>query len=267
MSLTISLPAGKLLTLTADAFTSGSITKLSDSVGVEPSSPVAVVANSSPEFGAFAKDRRYEIVSNSGKIGVSITASSGKFDSDLTSTGDLSISGDTQDQTTITNIGTVPASITVVENGDGNNHTTTLTLAGVLPAITGGVDQAIGLLIYTFPDGAIVINHAYITVGITQSEGNINADTPEVGLGTVIGTGVVAVLSTTLEDILTGQVAANCTGTATVKTAIPTAAVPFIIETGDAHTLHFNAADGWAASGDLAATVAGTVIIDWSFIE
>lgn len=179
-------------------------------------------------------------------------------------TGTQTVSGS---KITSQNLGADGVGVTSVETGDGNQHTTTITLAGVLPAITGGVNQAVGLLIYTFPAGAIVINHAYISVGITQSEGNIDADQPEVGLGTVIGTGAVAVLSTTLENIITGQVAANCTGTATVKTAIPTAAVPFVIEIGAAHTLHFNAADGWAASGDLAATVAGTIVIDWSFVN
>ncbi|MCZ6898336.1 MAG: hypothetical protein O7D95_06505 [Betaproteobacteria bacterium] len=199
-----------------------------------------------------------EIVNNRG-VPVVQTRESGQV-----VTGTQSVSGS---KMTTQNLGADGVGVTAVETGDGNQHTTTITLAGVLPAITGGVNQAVGLLIYTFPAGAIVINHAYISVGITQSEGNIDNDQPEVGLGTVIGTGAVAVLSTTLEDIITGQVAANCTGTATVKTAIPTAAVPFVIETAAAHTLHFNAADGWAASGDLAATVAGTIVIDWSFVN
>jgi len=198
-----------------------------------------------------------EIVNNRG-VPVVQTRESGQV-----ITGSQTVSGS---KITSQNLGAVGAGVTAVETGDGNQHTTTLTLAGVLPAITGGVNQAVGLLIYTFPAGAIVINHAHISVGITQSEGNIDNDQPEVGLGTVIGTGAVAVLSTTLENIITGQVAANCTGTATVKTAIPTASVPFVIETSEAHTLHFNAADGWAASGDLAATIAGTVVIDWSFV-
>ena len=75
------------------------------------------------------------------------------------------------------------------------------------------------------------------------------------GLGTVIGSGAVATLdgTATFENILTGQTAADANGTATVKTALPTAGVPFIIESGDAHTLHFNVADAWAddTGGDL----------------
>jgi len=181
-------------------------------------------------------------------------------------TGNSTVSGSS---VTTANVGTVGTGTTAVEGGDATHHTTTLTVAGVLPAITGGVDQAVGTLLYTFPAGDVVVNHAKLNLAITQSEGNINADMPDVGLGTVIATGVVNVLggTATFEDIITGQTAADSNGTATVKTAIPTAAVPFVIESGDAHTLHFNAADGWAASGDLAATITGTVVLEWDFVE
>lgn len=181
-------------------------------------------------------------------------------------TGDQTVSGNAL---TTKNVGTVGVGTTAVEGGDATHHTTTLTVAGVLPAIAGGADLAVGTLLYTFPAGDVVVNHAKLNIAITQTEGNITADTPDVGLGTVIATGVVAVLSGTgtFEDIITGQTAADSNGTATVKTAIPTAAVPFVIESGDAHTLHFNAADGWAASGDLAATITGTVVIEWDFVE
>jgi hypothetical protein len=72
----------------------------------------------------------------------------------------------------------------------------------------------------------------------------------------------------TFENIIIGQTAANASGTATVKTALPTAGVPFIIAAGDAHTLHFNVADGWAndTSGDLTADIAGTVVVVWHFL-
>ncbi len=168
---------------------------------------------------------------------------------------------------TTANLGTAAAGSTAVEHGDGRRHTTVLTVSTVLPAIAGGADLAVGKLLYTFPAGEIIVDGAYVTLAITQSEGNITADTPEVGLGTVIGSGVVAVLSgtATFEDIITGQVAADCNGTATVKTATPTAGAPLVIAAAAAHTVHFNVADGWAASGDSAAALAGTVTILWSF--
>lgn len=167
--------------------------------------------------------------------------------------------------TTTSGVGTANAGTTAVEYGDGRMHQTVLTVSTTLPAIAGGANLAVGKLLYTLPAGAHIIESAYMSVAITQSEGNINADTPDVGLGTVIGTGAVATLdgTATFEDIITGQTAANCTGTATVKTAIPTANVPLVIEAAGAKTIHLNVADGWAASGDAAAALAGTVVINW----
>lgn len=167
------------------------------------------------------------------------------------------------------NVGAANAGTTAVEYGDGAYHRTVLTVNTTLPAIAGGANLGVGKLLYTFPAGAIIIDAAYMSIAITQTQGNITADTPDVGLGTVIASGAVAVLSgtATFEDILTGQTAADCNGTATVKTAIPTAAVPLIVEAGGAHTVHLNVADGWAASGDAAATLVGTVVLSWRFLN
>lgn len=165
-------------------------------------------------------------------------------------------------------LGAVPAGVTAAEYGDSRTHQSVLTVSTTLPAITGGVPQAVGKLLYTFPAGAIIVDSAYMTMAITQSEAHINADTPKVGLGSVIGTGAVSVLNGTgtFMDIITEQTAANCTGTATVKTANPTAGVPFLIESGGVHTVHFNAAASWTALGDSAATLAGTVVLNWRFM-
>lgn len=173
-----------------------------------------------------------------------------------------------QDVITSGNVGAAGTEVTAVEYGDGHLHQTVLTVNTTLPAIAGGANLAVGKLIYTFPAGAVIVESAYMSLGITQSQGNINADTPDGGLGTVIASGAVATLdgTGTFEDIITGQTFNNCTGTAEVKTAIPTANVPFVIEAGAAHTVHFNVAGGWAASGDAAAVLAGTVVINWRFM-
>ena len=167
------------------------------------------------------------------------------------------------------NVGAAAAGSAAVEYGDSRLHQTVLTVNTTLPAIAGGANLGVGKLLYTFPAGAIVVESAYMSLGITQTQGNINADTPDGGLGTVIASGVVATLdgTATFENIITGQTFNNCTGTAEVKTAIPTANVPFVIEAADAHTVHFNVADGWAASGDAAALLAGTVVINWRFMN
>ncbi len=165
------------------------------------------------------------------------------------------------------NVGSPVAGVIIncIERGDANRHTTTLTVQSALPAIAGGANLAVGKLLYTFPAGPIVVHAAYMSVGITQTQGNINADTPDIGLGTTIASGVVAVLGGTaaFENILTGQTAANCTGTATVKT-VSDQVLP--IEVAGNHTVYLNVADGWAASGDAAALINGTVTLVWSYV-
>lgn len=166
------------------------------------------------------------------------------------------------------NNGTPGTGVTAAEYGNGFTHTTVLTLGAlaVLPAIAGGASLGVGVLLYTFPAGSQIIKAARMAVGITQTQGHINADTPTVGLGTTIASGAVAVLSGTagFQNVAVGKAAANCTGTATVQTALATAS-PFglVTETGGTKTLYFNAAFAWAASGDAAAALSGTVSLDW----
>ena len=173
----------------------------------------------------------------------------------------FSVFQDNQMAMTSASIGTAGTGTTAVEYGDKYHHVTVLTVAGELSAITTG-NHAVGLLVYTLPSTAQIIKSAYMSIGITQTEGNIDADTPKVGLGTTIGKTAVANLTnpTTLHDILEEQDADNCTGTAEVKTI---GNQVLVIEYGSAHTVHFNAAYGWASDGDAAAKVAGTIILEW----
>lgn len=164
------------------------------------------------------------------------------------------------------NVGIPGAGVTAVEYGDGQLHQTRLTIASVLPAIAGGAALGVGSLIYTFPAGAQLIESAYMSVGVTQTQGHINANTPAVGLGTTIASGAVSVLSGTagFQNVIVGTAAANCTGTPTVLTASPSVS-PFTLAlaAAAAKTLYYNAAATWAASGDAAALLAGTVVINW----
>jgi len=165
-------------------------------------------------------------------------------------------------------VGTPGVGMTSVEESIGSWHKTTITvpITTVLPAIAGGADLAVGVLIYTLPAGAKIIKSGNVDIALDELDGNITADTPDVGIGTVIGTGAVSVLggTGTFEDIVTGRAAADCNGTATVGTAMPTGATGgLVIEVGDAHTIHFNVADGWAASGEAACPVTGTAVIEW----
>lgn len=168
--------------------------------------------------------------------------------------------------TTNVNVGTAATGVTAVEYGNGYEHTTVLTVSTVLPSIAGGASLGVGVLLYTLPAGAQIISESYMSMAITQTTGHINANTPTVGLGTVIASGAISVLSgtATFQDIMVGSAAANCTGTPTVNTALATSS-PFVVirNAAAAKTIYFNAAAAWSASGDPAAILAGTVTLHW----
>lgn len=151
-----------------------------------------------------------------------------------------------------------------INDGDGL-IVTRITTDTVLPAIAGGANLAVGKKLITFPAGVIRVYGAYMNLAITQTEGNIDADTPDGGLGTTIGSGAVAVLGGTaaFENILTGQTFNDCDGTAEVVQV----ATDLLIAAADSHDVYFNVADGWAASGDAGALLQGTCSILWSKLD
>jgi hypothetical protein len=161
------------------------------------------------------------------------------------------------------NNGTPEANVTAVHYGDGVNVTAVLTLTDVVLAVGSSEDLGVGALLYTLPAGACLIRDSYMSVDL--SDVTTTTDTPEVGLGTVIASGVVAVLSgtATFEDIITGQVATDTGGTPTVKGAGPTAGAPLEITTAGAHTVYLNMADGWGANADQSGLLNGTVVISY----
>jgi len=162
--------------------------------------------------------------------------------------------------------GTVGTNVTAVERVGGGNHTTVLTLASVAYTIGDNVSLADGALIYTFPTGPIVIHAANIAVGLTLTTGTPTTDTPEVGLGTVIGTGAVATLggTPTFEDILGPAVMDDVAGT--IENLTGGQFRHLAIEAADAHTVHLNIADAWANVDNTAATMSGTVVLNWGLL-
>ena len=171
-----------------------------------------------------------------------------------------------QDDTlTSKNVGTAATGVTAVEYGDAISHKTVLTVDTTLPAIAGGASLAVGKLMYTLPAGAVAVKATYMSIALDESDGNITADTPDVGIGTTIGSGAVAVLGGTaaFENILTGQTAADCDGTATAACVGTDLGVT---PAGD-HTVYLNVADGWAASGEAACAVSGTIVLEWVFLS
>lgn len=162
--------------------------------------------------------------------------------------------------------GVAATGINVREFGDSRNHTTTLTIG--LPAVaTTAAALAFGQLLYTFPAGEIVINSVGINVALTAADGNIDADTPEVSLGSDPASGVYATLgevdaglTLTTENYLTTQNLANCTGTAEVLTE----ATPIVIATAADRTVYLNFADTWAGVEAVGMPITGTVVISWT---
>ena len=163
------------------------------------------------------------------------------------------------------NVGTVAAGSTVVEYGGGVHHQTVITVDTTLGDIPGGVDLALGKLIYTFPSGALNVKSTYMSMALQQTDGNITSDTPDIGIGTTLASGVQTALSAAgagAENMLTGQAADDCDGTAEVIHLVTSK----LVATGDAHVVYFNVAYGWTASGDDATGIAGTIIIEWTFL-
>lgn len=175
---------------------------------------------------------------------------------------------------TTLNTGTSAAS-SVIEYGDGLDHTTVLTATAlVLPAITEGANTAVGDLIYSFPTGAIILEWVYFSLSLDLNGTDQDAITAEIGLGQTIGTGAVARLASTpgFEDICQPR-DVLCDGVAAVVQArVPTNGGPMFIASGDVRTVHVNIANGaaiWAAQsdGDGTSTYTGTVILHWKFLE
>jgi len=163
----------------------------------------------------------------------------------------------------LSDVGAPGAGVTADESISVGYHRTVLTVSSVLPAIAGGANLAVGKLVYTLPVGIRTVRAAYMSMALDTAGANIPADTPDVGIGITIGSGVVNVLSGTpaFENLITGQTAADCNGTATVASITNQ---PLIILAADAHTVYFNVADGWAAGGDAACPIAGTIILEWA---
>ena len=163
---------------------------------------------------------------------------------------------------TAKNVGTVAAGSTVVEYGDGTKHQSVITVDTTLGDIPGGAELSLGKLVYTFPAGAVDVKSTYMSMALTTSGTSNTADTPDIGIGTVIGTDTSATLNGgTMENMISGQAANDCNGTAEVLHQ----ATSLIVATADAHTVYFNAADTFVAT-DTACAIAGTIIIEWTFV-
>jgi len=166
-------------------------------------------------------------------------------------------------------VGAVGSNVSAIEYGDSKNHVTVLTLTNLEYTIAAAADEAVGSLVYTFPAGVHL--HEITDMNITlQGGGTVDADTPDVGCGSVIATGAVSVLggTATFEDYITGQTATDCSGTAIPATLGATAGILTGISINDASdvkAIHLNLADGWAGADTITAN--GTIILKWTTLR
>ena len=169
------------------------------------------------------------------------------------------------------NAGVAGTNVTAFEYGDGFNHVTVLQLAGAdLGAIGGAGNLAIGALVYTFPAGAHLHSVTYGGVSF-QGDAAVQADTPDFGIGSVIGTGAVAVLggTATFEDYVNGSAASDCNGAANGIAAVgATAGILTGIslnQPADVKAVHLNAAATWSGAS-VALTATGSITLNWTYL-
>ena len=162
-------------------------------------------------------------------------------------------------------VGTAGTGTTATEYVEGRNRVTVLAMAGTMLAITAGA-HAYGLKIYTFPAGVHRVLRVTMSVGVDGADANNNADTPEVGVGSVIATGSVADLTGTtgFDDLSTQATAANLTGTETVFAFDPTEIGIRLNLSDGVKAVHLNTADTWAGT-DTGPVLSGTVTLEWTY--
>ena len=173
-----------------------------------------------------------------------------------------------------TALGSTPSTIstiTAVEYGDGRDVTTVLTLTNFVVGALAGAGAALGMgnIVYTFPAGQHVeLVYGLSSLSLTAAGTAVNTDT---GLGSVIASGAVSVLSgtATFEDRLTGQTIATAAAGGTAVSALlgATAGVLTGISLNVAASVKnvfLNSAGTWNANnvGNLTAT--GTIVLKWT---
>lgn len=209
-----------------------------------------------------ANNETYQIASSAYAAGQTTVTVTGGTITDTSDTDGKIMVKSSLDSAELT-VGTVGTNVTAKHfSEDGKNYVTELTLTDVSFTVAGAASEAIGALVYTFPAGTHYIDATHMNVSL-QGGGTVDADTPDIGIGTVIATGAVALLggTATFEDIVDGQTAADCSGTATDAFLEPD---DKLSSSGDVKLMHLNIADTWAGADTVLAS--GTIKFRWSIL-
>jgi hypothetical protein len=157
--------------------------------------------------------------------------------------------------------------VTVDEYGDGRNMTTVLTLTNfIIGALSGtAADKGIGNILAAFPAGFHVEDAYYQELSLKCAGTAVNTDT---GLGSVIASGVVSILSGTgtFEDRLTGQTIPTAAAGGTLTEALVKEALTGISVnvSSSVKNLFLNSAGTWNANNTGNLTATGKVIVKWA---
>lgn len=182
----------------------------------------------------------------------------------------------TEQVTSLTAIGSTPSSISTItcqEYSTGGDVLTVLNLTNFVVGALAGAGAALGMgnIIYTFPTGDQHLETAYSfwNLSLTAAGTAVACDT---GLGSVIASGAVSVLSgtATFEDRLTGQAITTAAAGGTAVSAGPIGATAGI-QTGIAlntasavKNVFLNAAGTWNANNTGNLTATGQIFIKWT---
>lgn len=162
------------------------------------------------------------------------------------------------------------ATVSISEYGDGRDMTTVLTLTDFIVGALAGAGAALGLgnIVAAFPAGAHIEVAYYANLALKATGTAVTAKT---GLGSVIASGAVSVLSGTgtFQDRLTAQdittdpaggtaVAALKTATAGVLTGIA------LNVAASVKNIFLNAAGTWNADNTGNLKASGTIVVKWT---
>lgn len=166
---------------------------------------------------------------------------------------------------------TTPVStVTIAESGDGRDITTVLTLTDFVVGALAGAGAALGVgnIVAAFPAGAHLELVYYQSLSLKCPGTAVAVD---LGLGSVIATGAVNVLSgtSTFEDRLTGQATTTSStgGTAVAALLGATAGIGTGISLNTASSVKnvfLNGAGTWNANNTSNLTATGTITIHWT---
>ena len=173
---------------------------------------------------------------------------------------------------TIPAAGTTPVgTVSIVEYGNIKDRTTVLTLTNFIIGAPGAAAAAkgIGNIVYAFPAGQHFELVSSLSALSLKAAGTAVAT--DTGLGSVIASGAVSVLSgtATFEDRLTGQTITTAAGGGTAVSALACATAGIgtgiaLNGTGAIKNVFLNSAGTWNVNNTGNLTASGTIILKWT---